>query len=123
MTGDATEPAHDDDLVRKQLQVAANQSIFRETNENLEALNQRFSEVVPVGDFVCECGSTECTKRIGLTIAEYEEVRRHPARFAVRPGHVFPDVERVVEERPGYTIVEKFGAAGTYAARVDPRAN
>lgn len=33
---------------------------------------------------------------ISLTIAEYEGIRSHPARFAVLPGHVDSKVERVV---------------------------
>jgi hypothetical protein len=42
-----------------------------------------------------------------LTRAEYESVRSEPARFAVLPGHVFSEAERVIEEHDGYLIVEK----------------
>ena len=109
------------DLERRQMQAAINQSVFREVNESLEKLNQDFSEVIPVGDFVCECADTDCTARIGLTIAEYEQVRSVPTHFAVRHGHVVPEAERVVEKHAGYTVVEKFETAADYAARVDPR--
>jgi hypothetical protein len=109
------------EVEQRQVNVATHQAIFREINEKLEALNSSFEEIIPLGDFVCECADTNCTQRIGMTITEYEQVRAHPTRFAVRPGHLAPDAERVVEERPGYTIVEKLGAAGDYAARFDPR--
>lgn len=106
---------------RRQKVIAANESIFREINESLEKLNQQLSEIIPVGDFVCECADVDCTARIGLTIAEYERLRSVPTHFAVRHGHVFHDAERVVEEFVGYTVVEKLGAAGDHAKSVDPR--
>ena len=109
------------EVARRQQVIAGNQSIFREINENLEKLNQQFRELIPVGDFVCECAAVECTARIGLTIAEYERLRSVPTHFAVRHGHVFPEAERIVEENIGYAVVEKFGVAGEYAASVDPR--
>ena len=105
---------------RRQRVIAANQSSFREINENLETLNRQFKEIIPVGDFVCECADLECTARIGMTIAEYEHVRSVPTHFAVRHGHVFLEAERVVEEGDGYTVVEKFEAAGDHAESVDP---
>jgi hypothetical protein len=92
-----------------------------ERRQNLEKLNSDFSEIIPVGDFVCECADTACTARIGLTIAEYEELRSVPTHFAVRHGHVAPEAERVVETRIEYTIVEKIGAARDYAANINPR--
>jgi hypothetical protein len=105
-----------------QLNATVNQSIFREVNESLQRLNHDFSEIISTGEFVCECADAACTSRIGLTIAEYERLRSVPTHFAVRHGHVSPDAERIVEERNGYTVVEKTGAAGDYARRVDPRA-
>jgi hypothetical protein len=107
---------------RRQRAIAANQTIFREINENLEKVNDRFRQIIPVGDFVCECANVECTARIGLTIAEYEELRSVPTHFAVRNGHVFPEAERVIEENVGYMVVEKFGVAADYAKTHDPRA-
>jgi hypothetical protein len=106
---------------RRELQAATKQVIFREINEKLEALNTSFSEIIPVGDFVCECADITCIERIAMTLAEYEQLRAHPTHFAVRHGHLSPETERVVEERIGYTIVEKLGAASDYAARFDPR--
>jgi hypothetical protein len=44
---------------------------------------------------------------IVLPIAEYAEVRDHPTRFFVLHGHQDESIERVVESRPNYLIVEK----------------
>jgi hypothetical protein len=108
-------------LERLQLNVATRQVVFREINEKLEELNTSFSEIIPLGDFVCECADINCIDRIGMTIAEYEQVRAHPTRFAVCHGHLSLEAERVVENRAGYTVVEKLGVARDYAARFDPR--
>jgi hypothetical protein len=71
--------------------------------------------------WVCECADTDCTEPMDLTVAEYESLRAHPNRFAVLPGHVYPQVERVVEENERYVVVEKLGAGATFAVEHDPR--
>lgn len=58
-------------------------------------------------------------ERITVTLDQYEGLRRFPAHFIVKPGHVYPEFERVVEEVEGFSIVEKFGEAGKQA--LDPR--
>jgi hypothetical protein len=63
----------------------------------------------------------DCTERTTLTLAQYEELRREPTHFLVKPGHVYPKFERVVEETNGYVVVEKGGEAATEARRQDPR--
>jgi len=60
---------------------------------------------------------------VQLTLAEYEDVRRN-AVFINARGHVAnaPGWARVVEERNGYTLVEKIGDAAAVATELDPRA-
>jgi hypothetical protein len=70
---------------------------------------------------VCECFDDECTEPMELTLAEYEQLRAQPNRFAVLPGHVDPNVERVIEEHERYVVVAKCGAGAIYAAMHDPR--
>ena len=48
-------------------------------------------------------------------------VRRFPTRFVVKEGHVAGEVERVVESRGGYAVVEKSGADAEHAILLDPR--
>jgi hypothetical protein len=58
---------------------------------------------------------------IELSIAEYESIRSSPVRFPVKPGHDYPQFERVVEENEHYAVVEKFGEAARIVAKLDPR--
>jgi hypothetical protein len=107
----------------RELRAAQNQSLFRQVNERIEDLNDSFNVLLPVGDWVCECADESCFQRMAMTVAEYEAVRAHPARFPVLPGHELLDVEAVVERHEGYVVVEKLGAGGTFAAEVDPRSS
>jgi hypothetical protein len=56
---------------------------------------------------VCECAHTGCTVPIEVAPAAFEQVREHPLRFLVVPGHEDLDSESVVERLEGYLIVEK----------------
>jgi hypothetical protein len=102
---------------------ARNQSLFREINERVKQLNEGFSLVLPVGEWICECADDTCVDRIELSAAEYEAVRIDGTHFLVAPSdeHVFLDVETVIERTDGYWVVEKFGTAGEEADRLDPR--
>jgi hypothetical protein len=57
--------------------------------------------------FVCECSDATCVDKVRLTRAEYADVRNHPTRFFLVPGHEEELVDRVVEKMLGFTIVEK----------------
>jgi hypothetical protein len=37
----------------------------------------------------------------------YEQIRRHPRHFFVRPGHEKPDVETVIRRDEEFLVVEK----------------
>ncbi len=101
---------------------ARNQSLFREVNEKIEAVSRDETSTFHV--FSCECADTGCTESISLTLEEYEHIRDTSTHFLVRPGHVYSDVERVVEtdgEGARYELVEKLGEAGELADQLDPR--
>jgi hypothetical protein len=100
--------------------VARNESIFREANEGLRA---RYAELEPVelSPFLCECGDERCTRVVRLTDDEYEEVRAHPARFVVLPGHQILEVEHVVERNDRFDVVEKIDVGEDVARTTDPR--
>jgi hypothetical protein len=103
---------------------ARTQSLFRDVNERVRAINQAFSPVVPLGDWICECSNQACSERIGLTLEEYEAIRSDPTRFAVAPdgSHVDLAIEDVVVENGRFRVVEKKGLAADLATSVDPRA-
>lgn len=100
---------------------ATNESVFRELNEQLDRSSAGASS--DVWGFVCECADISCTTVLAVPLGEYELVRAVPERFLVAPddGHVDVTVERVVERRPEYWVVEKFGLAGDVAEALDPR--
>jgi hypothetical protein len=105
---------------KKQRRVGATEATIRDVNEGIERGQWPGEEDTPVG-FRCECARLGCNQLIELSVREYEEIRAHPRRFVVVPGHESPDVETVVEARPGYFIVEKRDRAGEVAEQHDPR--
>lgn len=100
---------------------ARNESVFRELNEQLGAVATG-DPAIPRG-FVCECADIACTEVLAVTLDEYERVRKESERFIVAPDvrHVDGSIERVVERRSGYWIVEKTGVAGDVAEQLDER--
>jgi hypothetical protein len=94
--------------------IVRNERLLRETNWET-ADDALHSDGLPPSDaeelvFLCACGRPDCGRELLLTLGEYRLVHDHPHRFVVAPGHVTERVERVVEERPGYWIVEKLPA-------------
>jgi len=87
--------------------VGENEAIYREVNERVAELSDRFGIEQERIEFVCECGDGGCIERIALTRDEYEHVRDDPRRFATVPGHEIPDLEDVVERHERYVVVEK----------------
>ena len=102
--------------------IGLNEAIFREVNERIESVADRFDLNDEPLDLVCECGAPDCVDRISMMRAEYEQLRSDPTHFAVAPGHEEPDVEEVVDKRKGYDVVRKHeGAPATVARKLDPR--
>jgi hypothetical protein len=66
---------------------------------------------LPPADLVevrCECGQSNCSGEITLSLQEYEAVRLHPTRFLIKEGHEVADVVRVVGYGTGYVVVAKY---------------
>jgi hypothetical protein len=59
-------------------------------------------------EVVCECGNSNCTGEIVLSLREYEAVRQHPRRFLIKEGHEVADVVRVMGYGTGYVVVATF---------------
>jgi hypothetical protein len=105
---------------KKQQRAAANEATIRDVNEGIERGQWPGEEDSQVG-FRCECAQLGCNQLVELSVREYEAIRAHPRRFVVIPGHEVPEIETVVEARPGYVIVEKRDQAGEVAEDRDPR--
>jgi hypothetical protein len=103
--------------------IARNEARFRDINERLEQGLRHVQHTPELLEFVCECGDRECEALVSLTFAEYEDVRRDSRHFAVRPGHVFPDTERVIAAYERYYVIEKFGEAVELTDAADERSD
>jgi len=102
--------------------LARNELLYRNVNERLKELGEGFSGVAKTAVFVCECGLVECTERVSLTLAEYEEVRSEPTHFAVKLGHEMPEMEDVIVENDRFAVVGKRpGGPAELAIAHDPR--
>jgi hypothetical protein len=110
--------------MNRQERIGMNEAVFRDVNERIEDVASAFSLTTEPLDLICECGDAACVDRISLTRDEYEQVRSDAHLFAVARGHVAPDVEEVVEERPAYDVVRKYkGIPAEIAQKTDPRSS
>jgi hypothetical protein len=106
-------------VTQSEERAARNEVAFREANEKL---GDKRIELAASGrtPFLCECSDPECTELLQLSFAEYERVRSRANRFVTAVGHD-AGAGRVVEERSGYTVIEKDGVAGRVAEEENPR--
>jgi len=85
---------------------AANEAAYRRVNEHIRGYKERADRPDPM-TFMCECAEGGCIDPISVSLDEYRAVRRHPRRFLVAPDHDAPELERIVERRADYWVVEK----------------
>lgn len=84
------------------------QALVREVNERIKSLAEPLDGRVY---FLCECGDENCSACVPLTPADYEGLRAMRTRFFVASGHERTELERVVAERDGFTVVDKLVTA------------
>ena len=100
---------------------ARNEELFRNVNEEIEALSQTVERDDPLMEYLCECDRQGCYETIKATRAEYESVRSDPTHFIVSLGHQDPSMERVFASNDRFLVVEKHGPAARDAHETDPR--
>jgi len=110
------------DSERRRERIARNESSFREINERLESGLRLIRHQQELHSFICECGDQDCSELISLTFDEYRTIRKDSRHFAVVPGHVFPDAERVIVQHERYEMIEKLGQAVEIVDALDERA-
>jgi hypothetical protein len=91
--------------VSDEIRRAQTEALFRDVNERIAESAHRFE--AETTQFVCECSDPSCTDRLHASLDEYESVRADGSTFMLAPGHANGDIERVVEHRTGFQIVEK----------------
>ena len=99
------------DTTRRE-RLVKNEMTFRDYNNRRVEIEQRAVAVDEhledeVAPFVCECGNADCIGALMVTVDEYEVAHSTPDRFIVKPEHVYPDVEHVLEHHDHYWVVEK----------------
>ena len=100
--------------------IGRNEGLFREVNEAITRGLWPHDAQRQIA-FRCECARLDCNSPVRVTLPDYEEVRAHPRRFLLAPGHEIVDAERVIEKHPAYVVVEKHREAGAVAERIEPR--
>jgi hypothetical protein len=104
-------------MTTRQERLAENEVIFREVNDRIAEVSDRF-ELERVSA-ICECATAECTQRFELSRRDYDAVRSRSLQYVVVPGHERPDIERVIGRGAGYLIIEKIGEGAEVAAKHD----
>lgn len=98
--------------------IARNETLWREVNERIRDVTKYDGDI----EFLCECGDPTCAQPIEMSKTEYEEIRADATHFLVMPGHVIPEVEKVVGGNDRFTIVAKrAGEPAAIALETDPR--
>lgn len=95
-----------EELRRRRL--SKNEQAFRDHNNRRVEFERQSVGVKDTVPFVCECGDPDCVEGIELTVTEYMGSHCAPNRFVVKPGHIFPDAERIAEQGDRYWCVDKF---------------
>lgn len=92
--------------------IAKNEAVFRATNREIERVEQEEGGAADGAlEFICECGRDSCSGVITLTVSEYHSAHSQKDRFVVVSGHQTEEIERVVDDRGAYLVVDKFGKA------------
>ncbi len=109
-------------MSERERRIGLNEAVFREVNERIRSIGETFAVVDEQLDLICECGMADCTDRIQVPAAEYEQIRSNPLLFAIVPGHEIDDVDTIVSREKGYDVVQKkAGDPARVAIETDPR--
>src|SRR6478735_10925780 len=82
-------------MTRKQ-RIVKNEQEFRDyNNRRMQLENADETDDQERLPFLCECGDRDCVEALMLTAAEFTEAHSAANTFVVKPGHVYPDVERL----------------------------
>ena len=84
-----------------------NEQVFRDYNNRRVAFEQDADATDDLVPFVCECGDPECIEGMELSIDDFMGAHSAPNLFTVKPGHVFPEGERVLDTHDRFWVVEK----------------
>lgn len=100
--------------------MAKTEALFRDVNERIATAAGGFGS--DDAEFVCECADPTCVDRVEVPLEVYEEVRSEPTTFILANGHEEGSIEKVVETRRRFQIVEKVNRkVVAVVKKLDPR--
>lgn len=100
--------------------MAKTESLFRDVNERIATAAGGFGS--EEAEFVCECADPTCVERVEVPLEVYEDVRAEPTTFVLAKGHEEGSIEKIVERRRRFQIVEKVNSkVVAVVKRLDPR--
>ena len=75
----------------------------------LRGVNRRIAERAPMTDaaMACECPRRDCEEAMEGPLNLSRVVDARPVFFVLRPGNVYPLLERVLRRDGGYVVVER----------------
>jgi hypothetical protein len=87
-----------------------NEVIFQQANKGVaEFVQEATGDDNPTIRFYCECSNIDCRQRIPLPAKKYTDLHQNNRQFIALTGHEMPEIEEIVVNGPGYSVVEKFG--------------
>jgi hypothetical protein len=89
----------------RKTRIEENEKLFREVNERVEQMRDTLQASEP--QWICECGDESCFEKLAVPLDEYHRVRAHDDWFLIKHGHEKLEVEKLVDEREEYVVVEK----------------
>ena len=96
--------------------LALNEAVARDVNPAVEETGRDWHDAGERIELICECSAGNCSARIHVTRAEYEQVRENDLRFMLVDGHVNEEIEHRVGTVGDATIVEKEGPGRSVAS-------
>lgn len=97
-----------------------NEAVFRKHNETIQENRDYYNELAREDDqpylidntnlkleYMCECSDENCVSRVSLMSDTYNKIHQNRKRFVVKNGHEALEIEKIVEKRANYTIVDK----------------
>ena len=96
--------------------VAENEDLFRQVNEHVVAGTRRPAENFEI---LCECADTSCMDHVRVTTEWYERARGQSTDVLLKPGHVNPEFETVIESHKDFVLVRKTGEAAALARKLE----
>ena len=104
-----------------QRRMADNEVVFRKHNERLMKWAKSYNAIAEKEghhaevlnkdtklEFFCECADENCVERVSESADKYKKIHQAKDTFIIKPGHEVVSIEKVVEQKPDYHIVEKF---------------